>query len=114
MTRPLDRVRQLMALAGGPTTPPEEARSAAMLALRIIAREELLEGSPRSGNAFAGAVPTHHCVGCRCFSNEDFGRYKPRPEPQRAPWDDPFREPESEEQRRYREGWERIWGGAAR
>jgi hypothetical protein len=111
-----DRARQLIALATGPTTPAEEARNAAMAAVRLIARERLVEE-----RGIFDVQPAKHCRGCQCFSN-DFGRGK-APSPRRQPppsspserevhdfWRDTFREPESAEQRRYREGWERTFG----
>lgn len=136
MTPPLERARQLIALATGATTPTEEARNAAMAAIRLIAREKLIEA-----RGMWDVKPARHCEGCLCFSTTHCTcdrtgcRMHDRPDrgaparPRQAPAPPPprpaaadrtseydfgseaFREPESVEQKRYREGWERVWGG---
>ncbi len=137
MTTPLERARQLIALATGPTTPAEEARTAAMALAKLVAKSGLLD---ERGSVFDGVKPAQHCAGCLCFSNTlctcdragcrmhdrpDRG-HPARPRPPSAPtpprptaadrtgeydfWSDAFHEPKSAEKKRYEEVWDRIWG----
>lgn len=103
-----DTVARLVALATNAAASPEEARTAAMAAVRLIQEHALLD----SGSGWFGARPQPHCAGCRCFSTEDWGRYKPpSPRPPGPVWREDFdEEPKPEADRNYSSGWDRVWG----
>jgi hypothetical protein len=165
MIRPADRARQLVALATNPAATPEEARSAAMAACKLIAKHRLLDSSgsepaathpmpPRSWgrqsdveDMFRRATEHWHAA----YTRPSQAPPPPEPPPPKPPWRAPnwittcplcegaippnseecphcakmraaraahtagaprplWETPEEREERKYREGWERIWG----
>lgn len=110
MTGPADKAAKLLALALDPGASPEEARTAAMAAARVISENRLLEDS--GADVFARARPIEHCAGCRCYSNVDYVRERPGPARAAAPsWRRDFDDrPKAEADRKYAARWDAIWG----
>lgn len=131
MTSPIDRARQLIALATNPGASVEEARTAAMAAARLISEHSLL-GAVANGHTQRAAEPKYPSATPeperprppkparppggpmpRWYYNPTTGQWTldldgipysgPRPK------DDPGVQ-SGPERKAYREGWDRIWG----
>ena len=57
MTKPIDRARQLVTKAVDPATSEEEARTTALIAVRLIAQHRMLEDDPAPPVRPAGRAP---------------------------------------------------------
>lgn len=113
MTTPSDKAERLIALALNAAASPEEARTAAMAAVRLIRDGGLLE----HGGQYVARSSDGHCAGCRCYSSDrQSGEYTVRTprkpdwevwEDQQQRWEDEHR---SREDRVYAQWWDRVWG----
>lgn len=126
MSDALDTARKLVALATDPSAAPEEARTAAMQAARLIREHKLLDAPV--ANPFTNATPPprgsySNYPGPIDFdellrrANERVRRNREAQEHEARersaafdPTWNPFATADERERQAYGEGWERIWG----